>query len=148
MKRTAYAEWQSGFRTGHGTFTIEGGSLVNVSFSFQGRYQSENGMSPEGLLAAAHAASFSMAFARQLEEIGMEAERIDTVATVTVEDVHDVRTITQVDLELNVRIASTNHRQVQSAAERAQSDCTVSRLINAKVTLKTKIEGQSPRAVA
>ena len=139
MKRTALAMWEGGFRTGSGRFTVQDGGLCDVPYSYKSRFVGETAMSPEGLLAAAHAASFAMSFAKHLDLIGVEAERIDTVATVKVEEVNGLDTITSVDLELVVHTHSDRHAQVREAAKRAEMDCTVSRLIKAKITMVLEI---------
>lgn len=143
MKRTALVVWQGNANSGSGRMTIQDSSLVDILFSFKSRFESKTKMSPEGLLAAAHAASFAMSFEEHLEAVGLGAERIDTVAIVNVEIVRGLQTITQVELELIVHTASLDRSLVIETANRAKSDCSISRLVNAKITLNVKIEGSS-----
>ena len=140
MKRTALATWQGCFKTGRGSFTIQDGKLCDVPFSYQSRFEGETALSPEGLLAAAHAASFAMVLAKQLESIGLNAERIDTVATVKVDELNGLETITRVELELVVHTACSKHAQLHEAAIQAKADCSISRLFNTKIFLNVRIE--------
>ena len=148
MKRTALATWHGGFRTGKGSITIQDGRLSDVPFSYQSRFEDQTALSPESLLAGAHAASFAMVFAKHLESSGLNAERIDTAATVKVEEVEGLETITRVELELVVHTATSKHPQVHEAAIRAKVDCSISRLINAKISLNVKIENATHFSVA
>ena len=148
MKRTAFARWEGGFKEGRGSFTLQNGGLCDVPVSYHSRFEGETAISPEGLLAAAHAASFAMSFAKHLESNELTAERVDTVATVNVEIVRGLETITCVDLELVVHTASSKHNSFREAANRAKTDCSISLLINAEITLKTTIKGATHFSVA
>ena len=147
MKRTALATWQGEFRTGTGSVTILNSGICDTPFSYHSRFEGELAMSPEGLLAAAHAASFSMSLALHLESEGLIAERIDVAATVSVEEVRRLETITCVALELLIRTDPSNHARVLVAARQAQTDCSISRLINAAVTLTVEF-GKQVRSTA
>ena len=139
--RTALAKWQGGFRSGGGSITVQNSALCDVQFSYKIRFEGDLVVSPESLFAAAHAASFAMSFAKHLDAIGMSAERVDTVATVRVEILDGLEAITQVELELTAHTGSLDHARFREAALQAKNDCSVSRLVNAKITLNTKIEG-------
>ena len=139
MKRTALAMWQGNFRKGHGSITLLDGGISDIPFSYKSRFEGETALSPEGLLAAAHAASFAMSFAKHLDALDVKSDRIDTVATVKVEEVNGLDTVTRIDLELVVHTHSCRHDQVREAAKYAASDCTISRLINAEITLVARI---------
>jgi osmotically inducible protein OsmC len=65
-ERTANAEWNGGLRGGNGTVNIPRAGYQG-SYSFPSRFEEGEGMSPEDLIAGAHAACFSMAFAGNLE---------------------------------------------------------------------------------
>ena len=83
MKRSASAVWSGGLKDGKGTVSTESGVLSDVPYNFSKRFENEKGTNPEELIAAAHAACFSMALSMILGEAGMTAESIDTTATVT-----------------------------------------------------------------
>ena len=57
--------------------SAESGALASVPYNFAMRFESEKGTNPEELIAAAHAACFSMALSGQLGNAGMTAASID-----------------------------------------------------------------------
>src|SRR5688500_7304486 len=96
--RKASATWEGGgLKTGKGTFKCETGA-VQGGFTTGSRFAEEVGSNPEELLAAAHAACFSMAFSAQLDKAGSPPERVATDAACTVEKVGDGFTITTMKL--------------------------------------------------
>ena len=76
MKRSASAVWKGGLQDGKGTVSTESGTLSNVPYDFKKRFENEKGTNPEELVAAAHAACFSMALSKILADAGMTAESI------------------------------------------------------------------------
>src|SRR4030095_11251491 len=85
MKRNASAVWKGGLKDGSGTVSTETGVLSNVPYNFRMRFENEKGTNPEELIAAAHAACFSMALSLFLGNAGMTAESINTTATVSLD---------------------------------------------------------------
>jgi len=83
MKRKGSAVWNGGLKDGKGTLSTESGVLNNSQYSFKTRFEDGIGTNPEELLAAAHAACFSMALSNQLAQHGMTADSIETTSTVT-----------------------------------------------------------------
>ena len=63
IERTASGTWQGDLKTGRGTIDATSGVLRDTPFSFATRFENARGTNPEELIAAAHAACFSMAFA-------------------------------------------------------------------------------------
>lgn len=61
MKRTASAAWSGNLKAGHGRFSVGSGAIKNQKYDFRTRFEDEPGTNPEELIAAAHAACFSMA---------------------------------------------------------------------------------------
>src|SRR4051812_9083379 len=98
MDRRGNAEWRGGLKDGQGTLGTESGVLKGVNYSFAKRFGDEAGTNPEELLAAAHAACFSMAFSGQLGEAGLTAEYVRTTATATLEKTDAGFGITKVHL--------------------------------------------------
>jgi lipoyl-dependent peroxiredoxin len=139
MKRSASAVWKGGLKDGRGTVSAESGVLSNVPYNFSMRFENEKGTNPEELIAAAHAACFSMALSGQLGNAGMTAESINTTATVTLEKVGDAFTVTSSHLDTTVRIPNADKAKFQQAAEGAKAGCPISRLLNTKITLDAKL---------
>ena len=139
MKRSASAVWKGGLKDGRGTVSSSSGALSNVPYNFSMRFENEKGTNPEELIAAAHAACFSMALSLFLGNAGMTADSIDTTATVTLEKVGDAFTVTASHLDTTVRIPNADKAKFQEAAEGAKAGCPVSRLLNTKITLDAKL---------
>ena len=135
MKRSASAVWNGGLKDGTGKVSTESGVLADVPYNFRMRFESEKGTNPEELIAAAHAACFSMALSLFLGEAGMKAESISTKATVTLEQVGGGFSVTSSALETRVKIPNADKGAFEKAAESAKSGCPISKLLNANITL-------------
>jgi osmotically inducible protein OsmC len=111
-------------------------------YSFATRFEGAKGTNPEELLAAAHAACFSMALSVGLELAGKPATRISTTAACTIDKVGDGFRITTMRLEVRGRVAGIDQAGFQKAAEAAKEGCPVSQALkgNVKVELDAKLE--------
>jgi osmotically inducible protein OsmC len=139
MKRSASAVWRGGLKDGKGTVSTESGALSTVPYNFRMRFENEKGTNPEELVAAAHAACFSMALSLFLGEAGMTAESIETTATVTLEQVGGGFSVTSSHLKTAVKIPNADKAAFQKAAEGAKAGCPISKLLNASITLDAKL---------
>src|SRR6266581_2928219 len=70
----ASAVWEGKLKDGKGTFTAGSGAFSGP-YSFATRFEGKPGTNPEELIAAAHAACFSMALSAGLEKAGKPAAR-------------------------------------------------------------------------
>lgn len=140
MKRKASAVWQGGLKDGRGTISTDSGVLSNTQYSFSTRFEDGIGTNPEELIGAAHAGCFSMALSGQLGNAGLVAESINTTATVTMEKTDAGFTITEVHLDVTVRIPGASQEAFETAANNAKAGCPISRLLNAKITMDAKLE--------
>jgi osmotically inducible protein OsmC len=141
MKRKGSAHWEGGIRDGRGTVSTDSGVLSEAQYSFSTRFEDGKGTNPEELIAAAHAGCFSMALSKQLEDAGMKAESIDTIAAVTLEKTDAGFTITKVHLDVTARIPGGEQSAFETATNNAKAGCPVSRLLNAEITMDAKLEG-------
>ena len=139
MKRSASAVWKGGLKDGNGTVSVESGLFSNAPYNFSKRFETEKGTNPEELIAAAHAACFSMALSGQLAKSGMTAESIDTKAEVTVEKLEAGFTVTSSHLTTTVKIPNADRAAFQAAVEGAKTGCPISKLLNAKITMDAKL---------
>lgn len=139
MKRSASAVWKGGLKDGRGTVSTGSGVLSSVPYNFSMRFENEKGTNPEELIAAAHAACFSMALSLFLGNAGMTADSIDTTATVTLDKVGDAFTVTSSHLQTTVKIPNADRAAFEKAAEGAKAGCPISRLLNTQITLDAKL---------
>ena len=142
MNRTASATWRGGLKDGNGILNTPSGVLNHTPYSFRTRFEDQPGTNPEELIAAAHAGCFTMALSNQLGNAGMTAEQIDTTATVTLEKLDTGFTITKVHLDCRAKIPGAEAQKFQQAADAAKAGCPVSKLLNAKITLEARLEGE------
>lgn len=139
MKRSASAVWSGGLKDGKGTVSTDSGVLSAVPYNFGMRFENEKGTNPEELVAAAHAACFSMALSMILGQAGMTAENIDTKATVSLDQVEGGFKVTASHLQTTVKIPNADRAAFQKAVEAAKSGCPISKLLNATITMDAKL---------
>src|SRR4051794_32548015 len=85
MIRKATAVWHGSGRAGSGHLSSESGVLAETAYSFKTRFEKEKGTNPEELIAAAHAACFTMSLAFVLQSAGFTPTELSTDAAVTLE---------------------------------------------------------------
>ena len=139
MKRSASAVWKGGLKDGKGTVSAESGVLSSVPYNFSKRFENEKGTNPEELVAAAHAACFSMALSLFLGNAGMTADSIETSATVTLDQVEGGFAVTSSHLQTTVKIPNADKAAFETAVEGAKTGCPISKLLNAKITMDAKL---------
>jgi lipoyl-dependent peroxiredoxin len=147
MDRKAKAQWKGDLRSGVGTISSTSGVLSNTPYSFRDRFEQGNGTNPEELLAAAHAACFSMALSLMLQNEGLKAESIDTTCTITLEKEGEGFTIKRSHLDLTAKIPGASEDAFQRATQAAKEGCPVSKLYDTEITLDAKLD-QSAAATA
>lgn len=140
MKKTASAMWTGNLKEGRGNISTQSGALSQTPYGFNTRFEDGSGTNPEELIGAAHAGCFSMALAAQLTEAGVSIESINTNAAVTLEKIEGGFTITAVHLDLRARIPGIDAETFQTIANKAKTECPVSKVLNAKITLGAKLE--------
>jgi lipoyl-dependent peroxiredoxin len=141
MQRKASAIWQGGLKDGKGSVSSASGVLTKAPYSFTTRFENTPGTNPEELIAAAHAACFSMALSAQLGGANLTPSSIETTATLTMDKLDSGWTITAVNLDVVGRVPKADAAAFQKAAENAKSGCPVSKVLNVKITMNAKLEG-------
>jgi osmotically inducible protein OsmC len=139
MERKASAVWKGGLKDGKGMVSATSGVLSNTPYSFTTRFESTPGTNPEELIAAAHAACFSMALSAQLGEAKLTPESIQTAATLTMEKLDTGWTITKVHLDVNASVPGADEPAFMTAANNAKAGCPVSKVLNATITMSAKL---------
>lgn len=140
MKRKASAVWKGSLKEGKGRISSPSGVLSDTRYSFSTRFEGEPGTNPEELIAAAHAACFSMALSGQLGKAGLTPESIATTATVTLEKDESGFAVTSSHLEVKAKVPGAAQSAFNTAAENAKKGCPISRLLNAKITMEAVLE--------
>ena len=139
MQRKASAVWKGGLKDGKGTVSSASGVLSNTPYSFATRFENNPGTNPEELIAAAHAACFSMALSAQLGGANLTPESINTAATLTMEKLDAGWAITAVHLDVVAKVPGASAEAFSTAAQNAKAGCPVSKVLNAKITMDAKL---------
>jgi osmotically inducible protein OsmC len=140
MDRSATVVWNGPLKGGKGRIGTDSGALSNLAYGFGTRFENERGTNPEELIAAAHAACFSMALSGQLGQDGITADSIHTKATVTLDKKDAGWTVTKSHLSVSIKAPGAEEQKVRDAAARAKSGCPISRLLNTEITMDARVE--------
>ena len=140
--RKASAVWEGGLKGGKGTFKGQSEG-VGGQYNFSSRFEEGAGSNPEELLAAAHAACFSMALSAQLEGNGTPPTRVETNAVCTVEKAGAGFKITTMRLTTRAAVPSVDAARFQELAKAAVDGCPVSQALkgNVNVVLDAQLTG-------
>jgi lipoyl-dependent peroxiredoxin len=141
-ERRAEVVWEGDLMSGSGTIASTGsGALGNLPVSWKARTEEPGGStSPEELIAAAHAACFSMALSHGLAQAGNPPERLDVSAVCSFEQVDGGWKITTMELDVSGRVPGMDAAAFQQAAEEAKDGCPVSGALKGNVEMSVRAE--------
>jgi lipoyl-dependent peroxiredoxin len=136
----ASVRWQGGSHGGNRAMTTESGALKEAGFSLGISLAKNSGTNPAELIAAAHAASFSLALSNELGLAGSASGDIVITATVTLEHLAAGWTIMNIHLNIVARLPKVTQSRFIDATVRAKTSCLVSRLLRANISMNAKLE--------
>jgi len=145
FSRAASVVWEGSHQHGEGAITTQSAILKNAPYVSEKHFERGKGTNPPELLAAAQASSFSTALANELGQAGYCPEEIDTTAIVTMEFTAAGWTMTRIHLDVVASVPRAAQCDFIDAAVRAKMSCSISRLLQAKVSMFAKLKR---RAVA
>jgi len=134
-ERSAQATWQGDLMSGSGEIhEVPSGAFGPLQVTWASRTEEEHGgkTSPEELIAAAHAACFSMALSNVLAKAGHPPERLETSATLTFVPGTG---ITKSALTVVGSVPGIDEAAFEDAAEQAKDGCPVSGALKGNVEL-------------
>jgi len=126
--RNGSAVWKGTLKEGGGELTV-GDGVFSGAYSFSSRFEEGDGTNPEELIAAAHAACYSMAFANILAEAGHEPRSISTTARVHLRPVDGKPTLALIELDVEGSVEGIDAAAFAEHAEAAKAGCPVSRAL-------------------
>lgn len=135
MKRSAIAQWLGSGKEGNGHLSTDSGVLKDNQYSYLSRFESGIGTNPEELVAAAHAGCFSMKLSFVLGAAGFTPAKIETKATVTLEN----GAIPNIHLDLLADIPGISEDAFLACAEDAKANCPISKLLATEITLSARL---------
>ncbi|MFD1796375.1 OsmC family peroxiredoxin [Paracoccus aurantiacus] len=134
ITKTGSAKWQGGLKDGKGEVSTQSGALSSQPYGFATRFEDKAGTNPEELIGAAHAACFSMALSKALEDAGVTDVSIETTSAISLDKEGDGFSVKTAALTSTVS-GTGDRAAIESAAEGAKTNCPISKLLNADVTL-------------
>ena len=141
--RRADVTWNGSLMDGSGTIrSTTSGAIGELAVSWAARSEDVTGgeTSPEELIAAAHAACFSMALSHGLAQAGTAPEKLDTSATVTFQPGEG---ITKIALTVEGTVPGLDEDGFREAAQTAKENCPVSKALAGvpEITLDARLRG-------
>ncbi len=140
-ERSAEVTWRGSLFEGSGTIvSTTTGAIGEQPVSWPARSTDEAGgmTSPEELIAAAHAACFSMALSNGLAQDGHAPDELRTTATVAFQPGEG---ITRIALAVEGRVAGLDEDGFRAAAQTAKENCPVSKALAAvpEISLEARL---------
>ncbi len=141
--RRADVTW-TGDLSGSGTINrVTSGALGDLPVSWGARTEEHRGRtSPEELLAAAHAACFSMSLSSRLAKAGHPPERLETSAEVVFRKVDDGWKVAESRITVRARVPGITDEAFRTAADGARDGCPISVALkgNVELSVDAKLE--------
>ena len=135
MKRTAKAHWKGNLKEGKGEISSQSTVLNETQYSFKTRFEQGAGTNPEELLAAAHAACYTMAVSARLTQAGFTPGDLNTEAILDL-DMTALK-ITGIQLVLTATpIDGVSADKFKEIAEGAKTNCIISKALSVPITLQ------------
>ncbi|MBN1460186.1 MAG: OsmC family protein [Armatimonadetes bacterium] len=139
IERTGEAVWRGDLKGGDGVVSTESGLIEEASYTFKTRFGGAEGTNPEELIAAAHAACYSMAFAHTLSEQGHKPERISTKATCSLVPTDGGFKIARMYLRVRGKVPGIDEPAFARIAEEADKGCPVSNLLRPGLEIQREV---------
>ena len=138
--RRAEATWSGALTTGSGVVSaVSSGAFSDLPVSWSARTETSGGKtSPEELVAAAHAACYSMALSAGLNTAGTPPERLDVSAEVTFDKVEAGWRVVSSALTVHGRVPGISEADFIAAAEGAKDGCPISQALKGNVALSVE----------
>lgn len=134
----ATAEWNGNLKKGTGV--MKPAHAPGINFSIGTRFEGEQGSNPEELVGAALSGCYSMALAGALGKEGMEPQKIETKAAVTLAKDEVGFQITKIELTTRVTMPGADAAKFEFIARSTKESCPVSKaLLGVTITLDASL---------
>jgi osmotically inducible protein OsmC len=138
--RRARATWEGDLAEGHGKAELESGVASGLDVNWRARTEGGAETSPEELLAAAHAACFSMALAHELSQAGNEPQKLSVAAAVSFDPVEGGFAVTTSKLKVRGVVPGIDADAFEQAAQGAAEGCPISAALKGNVDISVEAE--------
>lgn len=141
IKRTSEAKWNGSITEGSGDVKLGSGAFEGA-YSFNSRFGDDTvKTNPEELIAAAHAACYSMALSGFLGRAGFAPNSVETKAVVHLEKTDDGFVIPNIDLITVADVPNISDDEFQTIAKTAKEKCPVSQVLaGAQISLNSTLK--------
>jgi osmotically inducible protein OsmC len=145
-EKTARATWFGDLMGGSGRVSTGSEVLSEESVTWSARAEGADGVSPEELIAAAHATCVSMALSHALADDGHAPTRLESSATATFDKTDAGFRMTKINLEIEGEVDGIDEAAFREAAEGAKDNCPVSKALegNVEISVDAKLSSPSP----
>jgi osmotically inducible protein OsmC len=128
--KTATVHWEGRGKQGVGKISTQTEALKSYPCGFASRFEDDKrGTNPEELLAAAHAACFTMAFSFSCDVAGFATASVDTQAAVRLVMKGGGFSIEHIGLRLEASVPGMDEATFQRVAAKAKQDCPLSKAL-------------------
>lgn len=129
--KTASVHWEGQGKEGVGNISTDTEALRAYPYGFGSRFGDDrSGTNPEELLAAAHAACFTMAFSFACDKAGFSTANVDTKAHVRLSKEGDGFIIDRIRLVLEANVPGMDEATFQAIAKGAKEGCPLSKALS------------------
>lgn len=142
-EKTASVHWEGQGKDGKGQISTETGALEGYTYGFASRFEDDRvGTNPEEIVAAAHAACFTMAFSFACDKAGFATDKVDTQSRVRLTKEGEGFVIDRIALTLNAAVPGIDEAQFQEIALAAKRECPLSKALAsvAEISLQATLE--------
>jgi lipoyl-dependent peroxiredoxin len=142
--REAEIAWEGTTARGAGVVSAASSGAFALPVTIASRVADPEGKtSPEELLAAAHAACFSMAFSNGLAKNGTPPTRLAVSSDVTFEKVGDGWKVTKSELRVRGTVPGIDEKKFRELADAAKDGCPISGALKGNVALSVDAKLES-----
>ena len=129
-EKSASVHWEGQGKHGQGQISTETGALKAYPYGFASRFEDDRrGTNPEEIMAAAHAACFTMAFSFACDKAGFATTAVDTQAKVRLVEDGDGFKIDRIALSLEATVPGIDEATFQQIAQAAKQGCPLSKAL-------------------
>lgn len=140
INRKAGVIWNGDSRSGKGFISTESRVLFEQPFNYAARFGEEAGTNPEELIAAAHAACYSMALASTLKKNGFMPKQIATNVTCSVVSQDGGHEITSMHLYVHAEVPEIDEPTFRRLAMEADQRCPVSKILRQGLNIQIEAD--------
>jgi osmotically inducible protein OsmC len=147
IEKSASVHWEGPGKKGQGQISTETRALERHPYGFATRFEDDRrGTNPEEILAAAHAACFTMAFSFACDKAGFATSLVDTQAHVRLAKEGEGFVIDRIALTLKAVVPGLDEARFQAIAQGAKRDCPLSKALASVPEISLQATLESPAA--